>query len=139
MPRNIRYNLRDSFLKECQVPSRKSQEIRPESNLAEAAEKTSLVIRGLQSRLQPRFQPPPERPIDESPEDLERQLEQYFSKALVDVPGPTTTVLAEVRSRVIEGVADRILRHWEQGSALQNAIIERLIERLLDRFGAPLQ
>ena len=121
------------------MPSRKSTEIRPEPNLAEAAEKTSLVIRGLQSRLQPRFQPPPERPVDESPEDLERQLEQYFSKALVDVPGPTTTVLAEVRSRVIEGVADRILRHWEQGSALQNAIIERLIERLLDRFGAPLQ
>jgi hypothetical protein len=112
------------------VPSRKTPENRPEPNLAAAAEKASLVIRGLQARLHPR----PQEPADESPEDLERQLAQYFGKASPPIQQP---LLNDLRNRVIDGVTERILGHWERNSPIEGAVIERLIERLLDRFGEP--
>lgn len=95
--------------------------------LAEAAEKASLVIRGLQSRLRNR---PPDP--EDSPEELERQLQQYFSTS---VPATRTGLLNDVRERVIDGVAERILRHWEQNTVLENEVIERLIDRVLERLG----
>lgn len=112
------------------MASRKSSETKPEAAqepLAQAAEKASLVIRGLQSRLR--------RPTDaeDSPEELERQLQQYFATSTVQRPG----LLTDVRERVIDAVADRILRHWEQNTALENEVIERLIDRILERLGAP--
>jgi len=113
------------------VPSRKTSENRPEPNLAAAAEEASVVIRGLQARLQ-------QRPLEpeETPEDLERQLAQYFNTASV-VP-PRATVLDEIRRRTVDGIADRILRGWERGAPIETAVVEKLIERLIDRFGGPL-
>ena len=118
--------------RKAQVAPRKTPDTRPEANLAEAAEKASLVIRGLQARLQHR---PME--VEETPEDLERQLAQYFSRAVT--PAARPTLLGEIRTRVIDGVADRIMRQWEQGTAIEGALVDRLIERLFDRLAEPIR
>lgn len=109
------------------MASRRSPESRPDPNLGAAAEKTSMVIRGLQARLQHR----PIDPVDETADDLERQLAQYFHTS---VPAVRQPQLKDLRERVIDGVADRILRQWEPHSALEAAVIERLIERLVQRL-----
>ena len=108
------------------MAARKNLESRTEPNLAEAAEKASLVIRGLQSRLRQR----PADPAEETPEQLEQQLQQYFARTTP----PSGGHLAELRNRVVDGVVDRILRQWEQGNALEPQIVERLIHRVLERF-----
>lgn len=108
------------------MASRKTPESKPEPNLAEAAEKASMVIRGLQARLHQRALDPAE----ESAEDLERQLAQYFRKA---VPIPETA-LDHLRRRVVDAVADRILQAWDCNSAIEDSVLQALIERLLDRF-----
>jgi hypothetical protein len=113
------------------VASRKPSESRAEPGLTQAAEKASMVIRGLQARLQQR----PLEPSQETAEDLERQLAHYFSRS---TPPAGYSALNDLRSRVVDGVADRILRNWEQNSAIEAAVIERLIERLLARFGEPI-
>jgi hypothetical protein len=100
-----------------------------ESNLAEAAQQASLVIRGLQSRLR-------QRPADwaeETPEQLEQQLQQYFARAAPQ-PGRETGMLGDLRNRVVEGVVDRILREWDHGTALEPEVVERLIRRVLERL-----
>ncbi len=107
------------------VASRKNPEPRTEPNLAEAAEKASLVIRGLQSRLRQR----PADPVEETPEQLEQQLQQYFARTV-----PQNGLLGDLRNRVVEGVVDRILRQWDHGTALEPQIVERLIHRVLERF-----
>src|SRR5580692_5572335 len=116
------------------LPPRKDPEKKLEpvtSDIQQAAEKASLVIRGLQSRLRTR---PSVDPTEESPEELEQQLQQYFATSVPapQRPGP----LNEIRDRVVDGVAERILRHWSQGSAIESEVVERLINRVLDRLGA---
>ena len=118
------------------MPSRKDPEKKQDSGgseIREAAEKASLVIRGLQSRLRARAG---SDPAEESSEELERQLQQYFATS---VPVPQrAALLNEIRERVVDGVAERILRHWAQeNSALESAVIERLIERILEHLGTP--
>ena len=107
------------------MASRKNPDSRTEPNLTEAAEKASLVIRGLQSRLRQR----PADPLEETPEQLEQQLQQYFARTT-----PQTGQLGEIRNRVVDGVVDRIIRQWEHGSALESDVVERLIHRILERF-----
>ena len=94
-----------------------------------AAEKASLIIRDLQSRLR-------RRPVEmeESPEELERQLEEYFASS--GPPAADTRLLGELRQRVVDGVVDRILLHWDQNTPLENDVMDRLIERLLKRLEA---
>jgi hypothetical protein len=51
------------------------------------------------------------------------------------------TVLNEIRSRVVDGVAERILREWGwplggKANGLENAVVERLISRMLERLSA---
>lgn len=104
---------------------RKTPETTTEPNIAQAAEKASLVIRGLQSRLRQR----PLDPVEESPEQLEQQLQQYFARTT-----PHSSGLTEIRTRVVDGVVDRILRQWELGAALEPEVVERLIARVLERF-----
>jgi len=96
-----------------------------EPNIAAAAEKASLVIRGLQSRLRQR----PGEPIEETSEQLEQQLQQYFSRT-----SPKNGPLSEIRDRVVDGVVDRIIRQWDHGGALEPQIVERLIHRVLEHF-----
>jgi hypothetical protein len=98
------------------VASRKNPETSAEQNIAEAAEKASLVIRGLQSRLRQRS---PEV-IEETREQLEQQLQQYFAKT-------------DIRTRVIDGVVERIFRQWDQG-ALEADVVNRLIDLVAERL-----
>ncbi len=117
------------------MASRKNPENKPEPTqepISQAAEKASLVIRGLQSRLRTRA-----TEQEESSEDLERQLQQYFATSLT--PSQRGTILDELRERVVDRVTERILRHWEQNNALQDEVIERLIDRVLERLGASVQ
>lgn len=99
----------------------------PSSELAQAAEKASLVIRGLQSRLQPK--PAGDSNTEVTRDDLERQLQQYFARA-----APSQGALADLRNRVVDGVVDRILSEWDRGSPLEAEVLDRLVQRLLERY-----
>ena len=105
-----------------------ARQTKPETKLTEAADKATALLQGLQSRLNS------QRP--ESPEDLDRQLREYF------VSSETSSevgVLDQIRERVIDAVADRILESWERGDrrelgALENQVIDRVAERILERM-----
>ncbi len=91
-----------------QVQSRK---IKPQPNLTEAAEKTGLYIRGLQSRLLEGSGEVLEQ-SGETTAELERQLQEYFA----GWPGEQARgagPLNRIRNGVIDGVAERILRGWQ--------------------------
>jgi len=114
-----------------------SRKTKAEPNITEAAEKTGLLIRGLQSRLLERASALPE-PLGDTTANLERQLQEYFE----DWPGedsPDANHLKKIRDRVVDGVADRILRSWERsqeakGTPFENEVMERLIDRVLEKL-----
>jgi hypothetical protein len=123
----------------------------PDANIVDAAEKTGLLIRSLQSRLRDWPSDPSPEPMDETleeetPEDLEKQLQELFGRlnaegSPTDSVMPADNVMNDIRSRVIEGVVDRIMLEWErpqQGPAtqLQAEVIERLISRVIERLSA---
>jgi len=110
------------------VASRKNADSGTEPNLAQAAQQASLVIRGLQSRLRQR----PADWVEETPEQLEQQLQQYFARA--PQSGRENGMLGDIRNRVVEGVVDRILREWDHGNALETEVVERLIRRVFERL-----
>jgi hypothetical protein len=98
--------------------------------LTEAAEKTTAVLQGLQSRLS-REAAGARSAQPEVPDELGKQLEEYFAAA--SLPGAAD----DVRSRVLVGVVERILRGWQEpggrlSAAFKDALVERLIERVLD-------
>jgi len=109
-----------------------ARQTKPETKLTEAADKATALLQGLQSRLNSQR---PERP-EESPEDLDRQLREYF------VSSETSSeagLLDQIRERVIDAVANRILESWERGDrrelgALENQVIDRVAERILERM-----
>jgi len=113
-----------------------------EPKLAEATAKTAAVLESLRSRLN-RETTPQETPVQEPPDvpdELGRQLEQYFAatprgpepangSAEVRIPG-------EIRAQVIDGVVDRILRSWgapegEIPASIKSEVIARLVEHVL--------
>lgn len=102
---------------------------RKTDKLTEAAEKTTAVLQGLQSRLS-REAGGLRTARPEIPDDLGKQLEEYFAAA-----SPVT--LDDLRNRVMEGVVERILRAWQEPSGglstgFKDALVERLMERVLD-------
>lgn len=107
--------------------SRKNPEPKAEPSITEAAERAGILIRGLQNRLA-------EHPSDESTEDLEWELQKSFAaEAGAEISGRFP--LNQIRERVIEGVAEKILRGWEwrqdgKTAPLENEVIEKLIERV---------
>ena len=111
--------------------SRKTMESRTGQNIAEATERAELLIRGLQSRLG-------DQDPEESTESLELQLQRYFETEA----GPGISCqfpLSQIRQRVIEGVAARILSGWEcaqdgKGAPLENQVVEKLIDLLFERL-----
>jgi hypothetical protein len=127
------------------VATRKPAEIKTEPKLAEAAEKTRVLIQGLQSRLRPEAGIAVREPQDESQEALERQLQNYFENASgkddqSDLP-QASSVLNDIRTRVVDGVVEKILGAWDrpndgQATPLENEVIERLIERVIERLAA---
>jgi hypothetical protein len=110
-----------------------SRKIKPETNITEAAEKTGRLIRGLQSRLLEGAGEVQEDPVDTNT-DLENQLQAYFA-GWPGEQGPGTGPLNRIRNRVIDGVAERILRGWQQEGKvhpIENEVIERLIDGVLE-------
>jgi hypothetical protein len=131
------------------VAVRKPAENKTEPKFAEAAEKTRVLIQGLQSRLRPEAGTAVQDRPDETQHDLERQLQSYFeSSGGKNEPDekneqglPQTTILNDIRARVVDGVVERILRAWDrpkdgQATPLENEVIERLIESVIQRLGA---
>ena len=101
-----------------------ARQTRLESKITDAADKTAAMIEGLQSRLN--------GPRVETPDDLDRQLREYFVSS-------DTGMMDQIRERVIEAVADRIFTSWERGDqrdlgALENQVIDRVAERILERM-----
>jgi hypothetical protein len=97
--------------------------------LTEAADKATALLQGLQSRLNGDSLPVRG---EETPEDLDRQLQEYFL-------GSSGSVLDQIRERVINAVADRILESWERGDhrelgALEDQVINRVAERIMERM-----
>ena len=115
-----------------------ARQTKSESKLSEAADRTAALLEGLQSRL--REAPPvADRPRGETSEDLDRELQEYFGSESGKRPDSVPSVPDEIRDRVIEAVADRILECWGRGhrselGALENQVIDRVAERILERM-----
>jgi len=100
-----------------------------DTKLCEDADKATALLQGLQSRLN---REPSVAGHEENPEDLDRQLQEYFVAS-------DSSVMDQIRERVINTVADRILESWERGDrrqlgALENQVIDRVAERILERM-----
>ena|SRR5579859_3040309 len=109
-----------------------------ESKLSEAADKAAALIQGLQSRLN-RDAPLAAAvgPREETSEELDRQLREYFVAESGKLPD--ARVVDQIRDRVIDALADRILESWERGDrrelgALEKQVIDRVAERILERM-----
>jgi hypothetical protein len=125
------------------VAARKSAEIKTEPKIAEAAEKARALIQELRSRLRLDAVGAIREPPEETQDDLERQLQRYFENAIAkDKHGLSrASILNEIRARVVDGVVERILREWERpkdgtSTPLENEVIERLIDRVIERLSA---
>jgi len=108
-----------------------ARQTKSELKLTEAADKVTALLQGLQSRLN--RDTTAVVPREESSEELDRQLQEYFNAEPGNVPD-------QIRERVIDAVADRILKNWESGErrelgGLENQVIERVAARILERMG----
>ena len=113
-----------------------------EPKLAEATAKTAAVLETLRSRLnrEAPLQEPLATEPPEVPDELGRQLEQYFAatpvEALAANGSAEVKIPSEIRAQVIEGVVDRILRSWggpdgEIPAGIKSEVIGRLVEHVL--------
>ncbi len=110
-----------------------ARQTKSESKLTEATDRATALLQGLQSRLSAvPAGSAAVSPREETPEELDRQLREYFHVESGKFPD-------QVRERVIEAVADRILQGWERGDgrefgALEKQVIDRVAERILERM-----
>ena len=113
-----------------------------EPKLAEAAAKTTAVLEALRSRLNGEATPqePAAMEPPEAPDELGRQLEQYFaatpSGPLPAVASTEVRIPSEIRAQVIDGVVGKILRSWgapngEIPASIKSEVIARLVEHVL--------
>jgi len=114
--------------------SRKNPDPKSEPPITEAAEKAELLIRGLQSRLAECAAEVKAEPA----ENLEWELERYFA-AETSKQVTALAPLHQIRKRVVEGVAEKVLNGWELSQVgkvapLENEVIERLVERVFERL-----
>jgi hypothetical protein len=73
----------------------------------------------------------------ETEEDLERQMVDYFERSARPAVAPAPA--GDLRSRVVDGVADRLLSEWmPEGDAasLEAQVIERMVQRVFERLQA---
>jgi hypothetical protein len=115
--------------------SRKNPDPKNEPPITEAAEKAELLIRGLQSRL---AECAGDVQANEPAENLEWELESYFA-AETSKQVAALSPLHQIRKRVVEGVAEKVLNGWEWSqdgkvAPLENEVIERLVERVFERL-----
>ena len=111
-----------------------ARQTKSESKLTEAADKATALLQGLQSRLN----------RDAAPGVVSRERNSgrvgpaasgVFCAESENFAG----MLDQIRDRVIDAVADRILESWERGDrrelgALENQVIDRVAERILERM-----
>ena len=124
------------------MPSSKTPVSRPAEAIATAAERTRSVIENLQSRLSDvaqQSEPSPRSESSETEDELERQLHAYFSgqakKSAPESSRDRKTALDDLRRRVVDRVAERILEDWERSHpATWNQIREEVMERLVERM-----
>jgi hypothetical protein len=122
------------------VADDKRPEIKTDPGLAEAAERTRALIRGLRSRLKPDAAGPVPEPPAAATEDLERRLYDSFEGAnRPEQRLPGANVPDQIRKQVIDGVVERILSAWDQpaqggASGIQDEVVERLIARVLGQM-----
>jgi hypothetical protein len=119
-----------------------------EPKLAEATAKTAAVLETLRSRLnrEAALQEPPVTEPSDVPDELGRQLEQYFaantatpSSAVPLAPAngsEEVRIPSEIRAQVIDGVVDRILRSWgapngEIPASIKSEVNALLVEHVL--------
>jgi len=129
------------------VPLARQPSAKPAAAIVNATAKTRSVIEDLQARLTADARaevsgPQPvsdDVPSEESIDDLEMQLQAYFDRVTPVIP--QIKVQDELRSRVIDGVVERILAEWTNpqpgsslGAGLGREVMERLIERVLEEF-----
>lgn len=109
-----------------------SRKIKPEPNITEAAEKTGVVLRGLQSRLLEGAGAVVEEP-GETKEDLENQLQEYFKSWTGHEPAGVAPLM-RLRNHVVDGVVERILRGWQdpESKPLESEVVERLIDGVIE-------
>jgi hypothetical protein len=109
-----------------------ARQTKSESKLAEAADKTAALLQGLQSRLNVNAAVVPR---EETPDELDRQLREYFVAESGKSPSASDAgVLNQIHSRVIDAVADRVLASWEKGGSRELGAREARIERLAERI-----
>lgn len=134
------------------MPQPKNPSSNSGTTIADATAKTRSVIESLQARLagdaSTRAGQGTAVEQPESVEDLEKQLQAYFEHAMSEAshgsegsPPRRTTLLDEVRSRVVDRVVDRILADWadpDSGSA-QSALARQVMDRLAERVLEELQ
>jgi hypothetical protein len=128
------------------VPSSKTPVSVPGAAIATAAERTRSVIEDLQTRLSEVLQqaePSPRSERSETEDELERQLHAYFSgrtKESAPASPGRKPVLDDLRRRVVDRVAERILEDWERSHpATWNQIREEVMERLVDQVLCELE
>jgi hypothetical protein len=117
-----------------------ARQTKSESKLTEAADKATALLQELQLRLNREAAPAPTVGIgarEETPEELDRQLREYFGAE--SGTGSDGRVVGQIRDRVIDAVAERILERWERGDrrelgALENQVIDRVAARILERM-----
>lgn len=105
---------------------------KPEPKLREAAARTAEALQTLQSRLRRESV----AQNDDSPDDLGRQLSEYFAESAQPPAGPSSDRLPDdMKELVIHSVIERVLRTWsDPGSGLSDVrkeVITRLVERVL--------
>lgn len=102
-----------------------------QSRLRAGDEKAGVVMRELQSRLK-----------NPAPAAIEKLPDESSSERAPAKPGLTATGWNEIRRRVVEGVAEGILREWgSQAGAvpasLEDELVDRLIDQVIERLGTP--
>ncbi len=103
---------------------------RPEPKLREAAARTAEALQTLQSRLRHESV----APSDDSPDDLGRQLSEYFAESAQSPVGPPSDRLPDdLRELVIHSVAEKVLRTWSDPSGGLSGVREEVIARLVER------
>jgi len=120
--------------KEGRVEPRSKRDSNREA-LFQATEKTASRVRELRSRLDKPVEADSAEREEESVEELERKLHKLFEQT-GGKTGATTGLLKEIRERVLDGVAERILREWESSEQdvkpFEDEVVARLIARVME-------
>jgi hypothetical protein len=105
-----------------------------QSRMRAGDQKAGLLIRELQTARKSTVLP---EVVDESPEEMEKQMQAYFERA-DSRPERITQSLHDLRQRVVDEAADRILRDWglvsDDDDRIENEVIDRIVDRVIERL-----